>query len=129
MAFLFNAFGTIDADYRGEVKVPLINGPRPSWWSPGCGRANGDRAVPTVNIIETETLDEPERAGRHLVRLDFKRRNDVATIGWWRRNPLPATGRAGSNHVPPRSLYVLDGVSNHVIQLRTAFGKGIGNEF
>lgn len=58
-----NAPGTIDADYRGEVKVPLINlGPEAFVVEPGMRIAQMViAAVPTVNIIETESLDETER--------------------------------------------------------------------
>ena len=58
-----NAPGTIDADYRGEVKVPLINlGSEAFVVEPGMRIAQMViAAVPTVNIIETESLDETER--------------------------------------------------------------------
>ena len=57
-----NAPGTIDADYRGEVKVPLINlGSEAFVVEPGMRIAQMViAAVPTVNIIETKTLDETE---------------------------------------------------------------------
>ena len=58
-----NAPGTIDADYRGEVKVPLINlGPEVFVVEPGMRIAQMViAAVPAVEIIETETLDETDR--------------------------------------------------------------------
>ena len=58
-----NAPGTIDADYRGEVKVPLINlGSEDFVVEPGMRIAQMViAAVPTVNIIETESLDETDR--------------------------------------------------------------------
>ena len=58
-----NAPGTIDADYRGEVKVPLINlGPEAFVVEPGMRIAQmGIAAVPMVEIIETEALDETDR--------------------------------------------------------------------
>lgn len=60
---LINAVGTIDADYRGEVKVSLINlGGQPFVIS------RGDRIaqmlilpVPQVEIVEVESLDETKR--------------------------------------------------------------------
>ena len=60
---VLNSPGTIDADYRGEVKVPLINlGSEAFVVEPGMRIAQMViAAVPTVNIIETETLDETER--------------------------------------------------------------------
>ena len=60
---VLNAPGTIDADYRGEVKVPLINlGSEAFVVEPGMRIAQMViAAVPTVNIIETESLDETER--------------------------------------------------------------------
>ena len=58
-----NAPGTIDADYRGEVKVPLINlGRDPFVVEPGMRIAQMViAAVPIVQIVETDTLDETER--------------------------------------------------------------------
>lgn len=58
-----NAPGTIDADYRGEVKVPLINlGPEVFVVEPGMRVAQMViAAVPKVKIIETESLDETDR--------------------------------------------------------------------
>ena len=60
---VLNSPGTIDADYRGEVKVPLINlGPEAFVVEPGMRIAQMViAAVPTVKIIETETLDETDR--------------------------------------------------------------------
>lgn len=60
---LVNCVGTIDSDYRGEVKVPLIN----------LGAASftihrGDRIaqmliapVPPVSVVEVEVLDDSAR--------------------------------------------------------------------
>ena len=58
-----NAPGTIDADYRGEVKVPLINLGRETFVvEPGMRIAQMViAAVPSVQIVETDTLDETER--------------------------------------------------------------------
>ena len=60
---LLNTPGTIDADYRGEVKVLLINhGPVPFVIETGVRIAQlvvAAYAAPT--IVETESLDETER--------------------------------------------------------------------
>ena len=58
-----NAPGTIDADYRGEVKVPLINLGRETFVvEPGMRIAQMViAAVPSVQIVETDILDETER--------------------------------------------------------------------
>ena len=60
---LINCVGTIDSDYRGEVKIPLIN----------LGSATftinrGDRIaqlliapVPQVNVVEVSVLDDTQR--------------------------------------------------------------------
>ena len=63
MASLCPTPGTIDADYRGEVKVPLINlGPEAFVVEPGMRIAQMViAAVPKVKIIETESLDETDR--------------------------------------------------------------------
>ena len=60
---LVNGIGTIDSDYRGEVKVALIN-----WGSEPFTIENGDRiaqlviaAYERVNWEETDSLDETER--------------------------------------------------------------------
>jgi dUTP pyrophosphatase len=60
---VLNAPGTIDADYRGEIKVPLIN-----HGSEDFVIARGDRIaqivvapVTTVELVEVETLDETAR--------------------------------------------------------------------
>ena len=60
---LVNGIGTIDSDYRGEVKVALIN-----WGSEPFTIENGDRiaqlviaAYERVDWEETDTLDETER--------------------------------------------------------------------
>ena len=60
---VLNSPGTIDADYRGEVKVLLINhGPVPFVIESGMRIAQlvvAAYAAPT--IVETESLDETER--------------------------------------------------------------------
>jgi len=58
-----NAPGTIDADYRGEVKVPLINlGRAPFTVEPAMRIAQMIIApVARATLIETETLDETSR--------------------------------------------------------------------
>ena len=63
---VLNAPGTIDADYRGEVKVPLINlGNAPFEVTRGMRIAQLVVApVPAVRLAETETLDETQRGGR-----------------------------------------------------------------
>lgn len=60
---LVNGIGTIDSDYRGEVKVALIN-----WGSEPFIIDNGDRiaqlviaAYERVSWEKTETLEETER--------------------------------------------------------------------
>lgn len=60
---VLNAPGTIDADYRGEVKVILINHGRDPFEI-----RRGDRiaqmviaAVPDTGFVEVETLEETER--------------------------------------------------------------------
>ena len=60
---LVNGIGTIDSDYRGEVKVALIN-----WGSEPFTIENGDRiaqlviaAYERVTWEETDSLDETER--------------------------------------------------------------------
>lgn len=60
---LVNGIGTIDSDYRGEVKVALIN-----WGSEPFTIENGDRIAQMVIASyeritweETDTLDETER--------------------------------------------------------------------
>jgi dUTP pyrophosphatase len=60
---VLNAPGTIDADYRGEIKVPLIN-----HGSEDFVIARGDRIaqivvapVTMVELVEVETLDETAR--------------------------------------------------------------------
>ena len=62
---VLNAPGTIDCDYRGEIKVPLINHGRQDF-----AIARGDRiaqmviaAVTQATWIEVETLDETQRGG------------------------------------------------------------------
>ena len=60
---VLNAPGTIDCDYRGEIKVPLINHGQQDFVI-----ARGDRiaqmviaAVTQAKWIEVETLDETQR--------------------------------------------------------------------
>ena len=62
---LVNTPGTIDADYRGEVMVPLINlGREPFQVTRGMRIAQMVIApVPRVEIVETRELDETERGG------------------------------------------------------------------
>ena len=62
---VLNAPGTIDCDYRGEIKVPLINHGQQDFVI-----ARGDRiaqmviaAVTQATWIEVETLDETRRGG------------------------------------------------------------------
>lgn len=60
---LVNTPGTIDADYRGEVKVPLINlGQQPFIVEPGMRIAQLLIApVPRVRMVEVEDLDDTPR--------------------------------------------------------------------
>lgn len=60
---LVNTPGTIDSDYRGEVKVPLINlGKSPFTIERGMRIAQMLIApVPKVNLVEVEDLDETAR--------------------------------------------------------------------
>lgn len=60
---LINTPGTIDADYRGEVKVPLVNlGQAPFTVERGMRIAQMIiAAVPTVTYEEVEELDETGR--------------------------------------------------------------------
>jgi dUTP pyrophosphatase len=60
---LVNTPGTIDADYRGEVRVPLINlGRQPFEVTRGMRVAQIVIApVPRVEIVEAEELDETPR--------------------------------------------------------------------
>ncbi len=60
---VLNAPGTIDADYRGEVKVPLINlGDAPFTVTRGMRIAQLVVApVSAVTLVETESLDETTR--------------------------------------------------------------------
>jgi dUTP pyrophosphatase len=60
---VLNSPGTVDADYRGEVKVMLINhGPAPFVVRRGERIAQMVVApVSSVTLIETETLDGTER--------------------------------------------------------------------
>lgn len=60
---LINCVGTIDSDYRGEVKVPLIN-----LGSAAFTINRGDRIaqmliapVPTVTVVEVQVLDDSTR--------------------------------------------------------------------
>lgn len=58
-----NAPGTIDADYRGEVKVPLINlGPNPFTIEPGMRIAQMVIApVAHARVVEVDELDATVR--------------------------------------------------------------------
>lgn len=60
---LVNSPGTIDSDYRGEVKVPLINhSKQPFKVEPGMRIAQMlVLPVPKVNLIEVKELDETAR--------------------------------------------------------------------
>ena len=60
---MVNAPGTIDADYRGEVKVPLINlGKQPFTIERGMRIAQMlILPVPKVNLVEVDELDETAR--------------------------------------------------------------------
>ncbi len=58
-----NAPGTVDADYRGEVCVPLVNlGRQPFTVEPGMRVAQMVVAeVPAVSLVEVADLDETAR--------------------------------------------------------------------
>ncbi|HYE19947.1 MAG TPA: dUTP diphosphatase [Tepidisphaeraceae bacterium] len=58
-----NSPGTIDADYRGEVQVPLVNhGSAPFTVEPGMRIAQMViAAVPTVSFVEVQELDDTAR--------------------------------------------------------------------
>ncbi|MEE2972682.1 MAG: dUTP diphosphatase [Planctomycetota bacterium] len=58
-----NAPGTVDADYRGEIRVPLINlGGEPFHIEPGMRIAQMVIApVARVRVLEVEDLDETAR--------------------------------------------------------------------
>jgi dUTP pyrophosphatase len=60
---LINSPGTIDADYRGEVKVPLINfGRQPFVVERGMRIAQMlVLPVPPVELVEVDDLDETDR--------------------------------------------------------------------
>jgi dUTP pyrophosphatase len=60
---LINAPGTIDADYRGEVKVPLVNhGREPFTVERGMRIAQMViAAVPRVEYVEVDELDDTPR--------------------------------------------------------------------
>ena len=60
---LINTPGTIDADYRGEVRVPLVNlGKHPFTIERGMRIAQMVIVpIPEVQLIEVETLDETDR--------------------------------------------------------------------
>jgi dUTP diphosphatase len=60
---LVNSPGTIDADYRGEVRVPLINlGPEPFTITRGMRIAQMlILPVPAVQVIEVDQLDDTPR--------------------------------------------------------------------
>ena len=60
---LINTPGTIDSDYRGEVKVPVVNlGQQPFTIEPGMRIAQMLIApVPQVRMIEVDELDDTHR--------------------------------------------------------------------
>ncbi|MEM9883805.1 MAG: dUTP diphosphatase [Planctomycetota bacterium] len=60
-----NSPGTIDADYRGEVKVPLINlGPEPFVVEPGMRIAQLlIKPVPRTEWVEVDELPDTARGG------------------------------------------------------------------
>jgi dUTP pyrophosphatase len=60
---LVNSPGTIDSDYRGEVKVPLINlGRQPFTIEPGMRIAQMlILPVPRVELVEVDELDDTKR--------------------------------------------------------------------
>ncbi len=60
---LVNSPGTIDSDYRGEVKVPLINlGKEPFTIEPGTRIAQMlILPVPKVDLVEVDELDQTAR--------------------------------------------------------------------
>jgi len=60
---LINTPGTIDADYRGEVRVPLVNlGKQPFTIERGMRIAQMVIVpVPEIQLVEVETLDETGR--------------------------------------------------------------------
>lgn len=62
---MINAPGTIDADYRGEVHVPLINHGKQSFTIDRGMRIAQMLIlpVPPVELIEVEELDETARGG------------------------------------------------------------------
>ena len=62
---LINSPGTIDADYRGEVMVPVINlGSAPFTVESGMRIAQMVIGrVPEVKLVEVEELDSTERGG------------------------------------------------------------------
>ena len=62
---MVNAPGTIDSDYRGEVRVPLINlGRRPFTIERGMRIAQMlILPVPASEMVEVEELDETARGG------------------------------------------------------------------
>ena len=60
---LINSPGTIDADYRGEVQIPLVNhGSEPFTIERGMRIAQMViQAVPAVEVVETDALDDTPR--------------------------------------------------------------------
>lgn len=60
---VLNAPGTIDEDYRGEVKVALVNhGPEPFWVQPGMRVAQ--LVVAPVTRVEVHAAEELRETGR-----------------------------------------------------------------
>jgi dUTP pyrophosphatase len=60
---LINTPGTIDADYRGEVRVPLVNlGAQPFTIERGMRIAQMViMPIPEIQLVEVQTLDETDR--------------------------------------------------------------------
>ena len=60
-----NSPGTIDADYRGEVKVPLINLGKQGFTVEGGMRIAQMVIAPVARVVveEVEDLDETDRGG------------------------------------------------------------------
>jgi dUTP pyrophosphatase len=62
---LINSPGTIDADYRGEVQVPLINHGKTAFVVERAMRIAQMVIcpVPPVELVESDELDETDRGG------------------------------------------------------------------